>query len=322
MKALVTGATGFIGSHLAEALVKKGYALTCLVRKNSDLGWIERLNPEYIYGDLMDMDIESCADRFRGFDYIFHVAGLTKAVNEADFYAANAGCTARLLKVVADNAAGLRRFVYISSLAAAGPVFGDGPVDENSPPRPVSAYGKSKRKGEEAVKDFTGRVPSTIIRPPAVFGPRDKDFLVMFKMISRGAFPYWGKSLYSMLYVDDLVRGIILAAESDRGEGRLFFLSYPAVFSNEDIAGEISDALGVKAVRIRIPRLLFPVLGFIGQKFDKKGIINRDRLIDFGYTNWTCSTRLAESELGFMAKTSLREGIKWTADWYKTHQWI
>ena len=138
----------------------------------------------------------------------------------------------------------------------------------------------------------------------------------------KGIFPFWGKCYYSMLYIEDLVQGIILAAENNKAEGKTFFLAHNMVYSNEDIAREISEALGVKPVRIRLPRSLFPVLGFIGQKFDKKGIINRDRLIDFGFTNWTCAPNTAEKELGFTAKTELREGIKWTADWYKTHQWL
>jgi nucleoside-diphosphate-sugar epimerase len=320
MKALVTGATGFIGSHLTESLVKKGYEVTCLSRKNSRLRWIEHLGLDYICCDLAD--IESCAAKLSGFDYVFHVAGLTKAVNENDFYYANSECTSRLLKVVSENIPGLKRFIYISSLAAAGPSLDGKPVDEDYPPRPVSVYGKSKRKAEETVKSYWDRIPSVIIRPPAVFGPRDTDFLVMFKMISKGIFPFWGKCTYSMLYIDDLVQGIILAAENNNAKGKTFFLAHKMVYSNEDIAREISESLGVKPVRIRLPRSLFPVLGFIGQKFDKKGIINRDRLIDFGFTNWTCTTDMAEKELGFTAKTELREGIKWTADWYKTHQWL
>ncbi len=320
MKALVTGATGFIGSHLTEALIKKGYEVTCLSRKTSRLGWIEHLKLDYICCDLAE--IESCAEKLRGFDYVFHVAGLTKATDEKDFFYANAECTSGLLKVIAENTPGLKRFIYISSLAAVGPSLDGDPVDETSLPRPVSAYGKSKLKAEEAVKSYRDSILSTIIRPPAVFGPRDTDFLVMFRMIRKGIFPYWGKCSYSMLYIEDLVQGIILAAENSTAAGKTFFLAHNMVYSNEDIAREISEALRVKPVRIRLPRSLFPILGFIGQKFDKKGIINRDRLIDFGFTNWTCRTDMAEKELGFTAKTELREGIKWTADWYKTNQWL
>jgi len=320
MKALVTGASGFIGSHLTETLLQRGHQVTCVIRKSTNLRWIKHLALDYIRTDLGD--IGSCAGRLRGYDYIFHLAGLTKAVREEDFFSVNYSGTLSLLQAVAQANPGLRRFVLVSSLAAAGPSFDGRPVDETTPPRPVSGYGKSKLKAEEAVRAFGDRIPFTIVRPPAVYGPRDADFLMMFRMINKGIFPSWGKSLYSMLYATDLVEGIIAAAEHEAAAGETFFLSDHMVYTNEDIAREIGAALGKRAFKISIPRSLLPVIGFLGQKIDKKGIINRDRIIDFSYTNWTCDSGRAERELGVRSKTMLREGIQWTADWYRTHQWL
>jgi nucleoside-diphosphate-sugar epimerase len=144
----------------------------------------------------------------------------------------------------------------------------------------------------------------------------------MFKMIKKGVFPFWGKCLYSLLYVEDLVQGIILAAESKEAEGETFFLSDDMVYTNEDIAALISSAIGVKAAKIRLPRPLLPFLAFLGQKIDKKGIINTDRIKDLRYSNWTCDASKAKDELGFRSRITLREGIKWTADWYKIHRWL
>jgi len=320
MRALVTGATGFIGSHLAGALIKRGYQVSCITRGSSDLRWLAGLDIEFINADLADAG--SYRERLPQFDYIFHLAGLTKAVREEDFFSVNYGCTASLLDAVDASNHRLQRFVFVSSLAAAGPGTDGRPVDESTPPHPVSAYGRSKLKAEEAVIKYGGRIPYTIIRPPAVFGPRDTDFLMMFRLISRGIFPYWGLSTYSMLYVADLVEGILSAAENSAAGGKTYFLSDHMVYTNEDIAREIGASLGKKAVRIRVPRIIFPLLGLIGQKIDKKGIINRDRINDFSYTNWTCDSGRAERELGVRPKTMLREGIKWTADWYRTHQWL
>jgi nucleoside-diphosphate-sugar epimerase len=320
VKALVTGASGFIGSHLTETLLKRGYRVTCVVRDSSSLRWIEHLDVDYIHADLGD--IGSSAERLRGFDYVFHLAGLTKAVRAEDFFSVNYGGTLGLLQAVAKAGSGLRRFVLVSSLAAAGPSLDGRRVDETTPPQPVSAYGKSKLKAEEAVHAFGSSIPFTIIRPPAVYGPRDTDFLMMFRMINRGIFPSWGKSSYSMLYATDLAAGIIEAAEHEAAAGKTFFLSDDIVYTNEDIAREIGASLGKRARKISIPRPLLPVIGFIGQKIDKKGIINRDRIIDFSYTNWTCDSGRAERELGVRSKTMLREGIQWTADWYRTHQWL
>jgi nucleoside-diphosphate-sugar epimerase len=320
MKALVTGAAGFIGSHLAEALVKKGYEVTCVARKTSDLRWIEHLDLEYIICDLAD--IESCAGKIKDFDYIFHLAGVTKALSEKDYFLANAEYTRKLVQVAARDNLKLTRFIYLSSLAAIGPSSDCLPVREDSEPAPVSVYGRSKLEGEKAVREFKDRIPVTIIRPPAVYGPRDSDFFVMFKMIKKGIFPYWGKCYYSLLYVEDLIQGILLSAEKEEAEGRTFFLTDETVYTNEDIAGEICSALGARALKIRLPRSVLPFLAFFGQKMNKKGIINTDRIRDFRYSHWTCDGGKARNELGFKSKITLREGIKWTADWYKIHRWI
>lgn len=320
MKALVTGGSGFIGSHLVEALLQRGYQVTCVVRNSSNLRWLKHLDLDYLYADLGT--IGSAAEQFRGFDYVFHLAGLTKASREEDFFSVNDGCTRSLLQVIAAENPGLKRFVHVSSLAATGPSTDGRLVDESTLPRPVSAYGRSKLKAEATVHAYGSSIPYTIIRPPAVYGPRDTDFLMMFRMIHRGIFPSWGKSFYSLLYVVDLVQGIIAAAEHEAAAGKTYFLSDHIVYTNDGIANEIGASLGKRVLKIRIPRLLLPVVGFIGQKIDKKGIINRDRIIDFSYTNWTCDPDRAEREFGFRSKTMLREGIQWTADWYRTHQWL
>ncbi len=320
MKALVTGAAGFVGSHLAEALIDKGYDVTCLARKSSNPKWIEHLNVKYLLCDLAD--IESCSEKIRGFDYVFHAAGITKTSCEKDFFAANAECTRKLLRAVAANNPELKRFIYISSLAAAGPAWDGKPVCEEAEPMPVSAYGKSKLDGERAVLGYAGTFPVTVVRPSAVYGPRDTDFFLLFSAVKKGFFPHWGRGLYSLIYIEDLIRGIIVSAEKKEGEGRTFFLADEAVYTNEDIVREISAALGRRPVMVRLPRSLMPVVAFIGEKINKKGIINRDKVKELHFSDWTCDTGRAKEELGFKSKITLREGIKWTADWYRIHRWL
>jgi nucleoside-diphosphate-sugar epimerase len=320
MKALVTGAAGFIGSYLAEALLKRGYEVTCIARSTSNLRWIEHLDLKYISCDLTDID--SCADKMREFDYIFHLAGRTKATTEREFFLANAVCTGKLAKIAAERSPGLRRFIYISSLAAAGPSSDGIPLKEDCEPVPVSFYGKSKLEGERAVLRYREVMPITIIRPPAVYGPRDTDFLVMFRMVKRGIFPFWGKGVYSMLYVEDLVNGIMLSAEKKEAEDKVFFLSDEMVYTNEHIIEEISAALETKPLKIRLPLSLVPFFAFLGEKINKKSIINSDKVRELRFSNWTCAVDKAKSELGFSSKTTLREGVKWTADWYKIHRWL
>jgi nucleoside-diphosphate-sugar epimerase len=320
MKALVTGATGFIGSYLAEALLRRGYEVTCIARSTSDLKWIEHLDLKYISCDLADID--SCAGQIKDFDFIFHLAGLTKAKTESEFFSANAVCTAKLAKIAAERNVGLRRFVYVSSLAAAGPSSDGVPLKEDCEPMPVSFYGKSKLEGEKAVLRHCGEMPVTVIRPSAVYGPRDADFLVMFRMVKRGIFPYWGEGFYSMLYVEDLVRGIILSAEKKEAEGQTFFLSDEMVYTNGEIIKGISEALETKPIKIRLPLPLVPFFAFLGEKINKKSIINSDKVRELRFSNWTCDVGKARRELGFGSKTTLTEGVKWTADWYKIHRWL
>jgi nucleoside-diphosphate-sugar epimerase len=320
MKALVTGAAGFIGSHLAEALVGRGYEVTCLARKTSNLKWIEHLDLKYLLCDLAD--IESCPEKISGFDFVFHAAGITKTACEKDFFTVNAECTRKLLRVVAASNPGLKRFIYVSTLAAAGPGRDGKPVDEETSASPVSSYGKSKLEGERAVLEYGTRIPVTIVRPSAVYGPRDTDFFLLFSSVKKGFYPYWGRCYYSLIYVEDLVRGIIVSAEKKEGEGRTFFLADETVYTNDDILQAISAALGRRAVRVRLPRRLMPLVAYIGEKIDKKGIINRDKAREARYSNWTCDVGRAREELGFKAKTTLREGTKWTADWYRIHRWL
>lgn len=320
MKALVTGATGFIGSFLAEALLKRGYEVTCITRGTSNLRWIEHLDVKYIACDLTEVD--ACAGQVSGFDYIFHLAGLTKATREEEFFLANAICTANLARIAVKRNSGLRRFVYVSSLAAAGPSSDGVPLKEDCEPTPVSFYGKSKLEGEKSVLRLRDEMPVTIVRPSAVYGPRDTDFLVIFRLIKKGLFPYCGKGQYSMLYVEDLVEGIILSAEKKQAEGKTFFLSDNMVYTNGDIADAISAALERKPLRIRLPLSLVSFFARLGEKVNKKSIINGDKARELRFSNWTCDAGKARSELGFSSMTSLMEGTKWTADWYRIHRWL
>jgi nucleoside-diphosphate-sugar epimerase len=166
-------------------------------------------------------------------------------------------------------------------------------------------------------------IPVTIIRPPAVYGPRDRDFHVLFRMVKKGFYPHWGKCYYSLLYVDDLVRGLISAAEEKEAEGGVYFLSDGKIYSNEDIVNEIAKVLDTKLVKMRIPRPVMSVLVGIGEKMGRgASIINRDKLRELNYIHWTCDSSKAGRDFRFVPQVGLKEGIKWTADWYRIHQWL
>jgi nucleoside-diphosphate-sugar epimerase len=320
MKALVTGATGFIGSHLCEELARRGYQVTCLVREKSDLKWIENIDLTFITGDCKNID--SLFSAVTDNDYVFHLAGLTKACSRDDFFCANTEGTENLIKAVAEKNPKIKRFVYLSSLAAAGPSNNGSPLREDAEPRPVSSYGRSKLEGERAVLKYQDTIPVTILRPSAVYGPRDKDFFIFFKMLKQGVFPYWGKCYYSLLYVDDLIEGIILAATNKKAEGELYFLADSTFYTNEEIVHAISSALGTRAIRLRVPRFVMPFFAYIGERIKRPGIINRDKMNELSYSHWICDVKKAREDIGFIPKVRIKEGMKWTADWYRIHRWL
>lgn len=320
MKALVTGATGFIGSFLVEALSRKGYEVTCLVRRTSNLKWLRHLRLQYLQGDLEDTN--SYAGHLGEFDYIYNLAGLTKADSAGDFYHANAECTQIFITAAAEMNPSLKRFLHVSSLAAAGPSIDGRPLVEDAPAGPVSIYGKSKLEGEKAVLSSKGMLPVTIVRPSAVYGPRDTDFFLVFKAVQNRLFPYWGKSSYSLIYVEDLVQGMILAAEKEAAAEKVYYLADSRIYTIDDILAAMSSALGRKAFRLRLPRSILPALAALLQKIQKKGIINPDKIQEIRYPQWTCDPARAMKELGFHTETALGEGFKKTADWYRKERWL
>ncbi len=320
MKALVTGGTGFIGSHLVEKLLNDGFEVYCIVRNPAKLRFLNGLNVKIIKADCTD--IESLRKIDWNFDYIFNLSGITKAKSPEEFYQSNYIGTKNLVEIASELNPSLKRFIHVSSLAAVGPCNDCAPVDENTAPHPVSEYGKSKLLGEQAVEHFKEKIPITIIRPPAVYGPRDTDFLTFFKMIKAGLVFYFTEGRYSMVYVDDLVKGIILSSKHEKTAGEKLFIANSHAYTTRQIVEVISAILKKKPLKIKIS----PTIGkfFVGlfQKFDKTSIINNDKLKELMQPCWVCSTVKAEHLLGFKAKTTLEEGMERTAKWYRENQWL
>ncbi len=330
MSALVTGATGFIGSHLVPNLLEKGYKVRCLVRGTSALAKLDGLDVELFPGDLSDC--RSLGRAVRGVDYVFHLAGLTKTAKSHEFYDVNARGTENLVEAAARENPGIRKFVYLSSHAAAGPSLNGLALTEEKEPHPVSHYGKSKLMGERAVLERSGPMPAVVLRPTAVYGPGDRDLYLFFKAIKKGVFPYWGACRYSLLYVEDLVQGIIAAAEAPEDAGKVFFLSDGNIYTNEEIAEAIAGAFSdnraekkekLKILKLPMPRLFLLIAATFSALAGKdSGIINKDKLREMGFPNWCCDPGRAIREIGFVPKITLKEGAKWTADWYRIHQWL
>lgn len=320
MKALVTGGTGFIGSHLVEALVRHGFEVTCLVRNLARQGHLTSVDVEKVTGDCTNP--ESLAAAAKDTDYVFHLAGLTKARNDQEFYTGNVLATQNVVQAVLNNAPNIKRLFYLSSLAAAGPSHDGIPLKEDCPLLPVSSYGRTKMEGEQIVFGIRDRLPVTIIRPPAVYGPRDKDMFLFFQMVKRGIVPYWSNSLYSFLYVEDLVNGIIQSAQHEGAVGEVFFLSDGNIYTSDDIIDAISMALQRRALKVSIPRAVIPVVGFLSRFAGRLSIISSDRMKDIQHQYWVCDTGKAKNLFGYQPQVTMRTGAQWTADWYRIHRWI
>ncbi len=326
MRALVTGATGFIGSHLAEALVARGYEVTCLVRRTSDLRWLADLAVHLAYGSVEDQ--ESLLPTVEGQDYVFHCAGITKAKRARDYFAVNTRGTENVLRACEAGRVALKRFVLVSSQAAAGPSGSLTALVEQDPCRPITAYGRSKYEAEQLMRQAGGTIPYCIVRPSAVYGPRDRDILFFFQLINRGVMIAMGRRerYLNLVYADDLVQGILAAAEAEAAAGETYFVTHSQPYQWKEAVRIVAAALEKRYVRLRIPA----ALGYVGALLaegaarlkGKPALLNRDKLRDILEPYWLCSAQKIEKQLGFRASVTFEEGARITARWYREQGWL
>ena len=325
--ALVTGANGFIGSHLVEGLLSKNYKVRCLVRKTSDLRWLEGLDVQIVRGDYQDAN--SLAAAVQDCDYIYHIAGAVKAIKPADFYRANTEATVSLAQSAIKVNPGLKRFLFSSSQAAIGPSpCLDKPKCELDECQPVSDYGRSKLLAERELLRLSDRLPLTIIRPPSVYGPRDTEIFMYFQWISRGLalLPGVRKRYAHLIYVKDLVRGMVQAAESEETIGKTYFLSEDKAYSWQEISDLIAASLGKRPLRLPVP-LTFArfsaILSEAGATLSRKPtLFTRQKVSEMSKRYWTVSSESARNDFGFACEYDLAKGIEETARWYKEHGWL
>ncbi|MEN3332652.1 MAG: hypothetical protein V7641_2017 [Blastocatellia bacterium] len=325
-KVLVTGATGFVGSHVVDRLLARGHAVRCLVRRSSNLRYLKDTRLEFAYGGLDAATDWKAA--LAGVDTIYHVAGMTFARRAKDYFEVNQRGTESLLAAALKHREQIKKFVLVSSLAAIGPSRDGTPVDEETQPAPITPYGESKLLGEEAVRAVGDLLPCTIVRPPAVYGPRDYALLELFKAIGRGMMPMIGRydKQVSLVPARDLADGISLAGESDQSSGRAYFISSDEVYSMRRLATRIAEMMDRRARSFAIPRgLAFGVALFaeaVAALTRKPPVINRDKVRDLSERCWGCSIDRAKRELGYNPQISIDEGLRETIDWYKREGWL
>lgn len=323
MKALVTGATGFVGSHLAEALVARGDTVTALVRSPRKATLLQQLGVRQVAGDLFNR--HALRDASEGQDVIYHVAGLVAARDEAEFLQANRDATGNLLDAAAAGGA-TPRFVLVSSMAAGGPAPRGAPLLGDEPPAPVTQYGRSKLAGESVVR--ASALPWTIVRPPMVYGPRDAEVLKVFKIARSGIAPVFGDGSQelSAIYGPDLAQALIAAGTSDRTVHGTYYACHPEIFESGDLVRRVGKVLGRNVRILPLPdwvaRGALGVTGLAARLAGQATILTPDKANEFLQPAWTGDPSRLIADSGWQPEYDLERGLAATAAWYRNAGWL
>ncbi len=328
MKVFVTGGTGFVGSHLVERLLKDGNEVHCLARNPDKVERVFRKRrPHIVEGDLSNLD--ALMKGMTGMDVVYHVAGLTAARNRAEFHQVNAEATRNVVETARRAAQNLSRLVYVSSLAAVGPAPRGTRLPDDATPKPVTAYGDSKLQGEEVVRK--SGLPWTVLRPPAVYGPGDRELFKVFKLLKLGLAPLFGDGLQelSLVHVEDLA-GALVAALHERALERTYFACQRDIVTSGELVTIIHRALNPRAKRgpriIRLPapvtHLALALTGTAARLAGRRTVLSPDKAAEFLAPAWTCSPEALEHDTGWSARYDTRDGIADTLAWYRNAGWL
>ncbi len=324
MRALVTGGTGFVGSHLIDALLARGDAVTALVRSPAKAADLPARGVRVVLGDLHDRAalVQAAADQ----EVVYHVAGLTGALDEAEFMAANRDGTANLVAATAAQSPGAR-FVLVSSMAAGGPSRPGLPRSALQAPAPVTMYGRSKLAGEEAVRGSS--LPWVILRPPTIYGPRDRDNLIaVFKIARLGIAPVFGSGAMelSAIYVTDLAEAIVAAGMGGTVVGGTFYTNHPEIVTSGQLVRLIGETAGRRVRILPVPswiaRGTLAVTGGLASLFRQRTILRLDKANEFYQEAWTGDPTPFMERTDWRAAHDLATGLPLTYRWYRDAGWL
>lgn len=323
---LVTGATGFIGSHLVDALLERGCKVHCVVRETSNLQWLDTSRVILHTGDLHQP--ETYQECLTEVEYVFHSAGITRANNRHEYLHNNARVCVPFYRSCVEYGKQIKGVVHVSSLAAVGPTPPDEKVDEDTPCHPLTYYGKSKLTGEEIALGYASDLPMVVLRPPVVYGEREVNFFSYLKAIK------WKLALkvgtkpqtLSLIYAKDLVDAMIRAAEAPDPNRNVFFITDGHTYSWDDVAHAAMQALEVQAHTVIIPISLMGfaamVSEFLSKMSNRTPLLDRQRMIDLRQSSWTASSQRFFDHYSFQPRTDLNQGLKQSCAWYKQQGWL
>jgi dihydroflavonol-4-reductase len=327
-RVLVTGASGLVGSHLVELLNQSGdVKIRLLARKTSNLRWVEGIDFEKHIGDVTQPP-EELRPAVEGVEVVYHVAGCTKALRKKVFFEVNARGTENLIKACLSQKTLPRRFVLVSSAGAAGPSPTHAPLTEDIPPRPVTAYGRSKLAAEEIAKKYMDRLSIAILRPGAIYGPRDVELLPAFKAVKSGLAARLGVShrRFNMCHVHDVARAVMLAGQVEAAGSEIFLVGGQNI-DQKELVGAIARAMGKKRVwSPPVPKFLIYFAALLSSGVGQ--VTRKPRIFTWGNArrllarNWTMDTSKAQKILGYQPDIDLDSGVKDAIDWYHKHDFF
>ncbi len=327
MTTLLTGGNGFIGSHILDALRESGHEVRLLLRETSNTDFIERhlSDVRVFYGDLLQ--ISALEEAVQDVECIIHCAGKTKALSLDEYYRVNRDGTSNLIHVANRYAAPSCHFIHMSSRAVLPPATTDDPTDEDTAPDPVSDYGRSKMEAEHSVMGECN-LPWTILRPSAVFGPRDTDFYGAFRSIKWHILPLidGGTQPLSLAYGPDVAAAVTRCMETSESHRSVYNVASPTIHRIADFMNAIARAMNKWTIPLYLPSvLLYPVCLFHelrGQLTGSPTILNKQKYGELTAEGWACSAAKMEEELNFVCATDIETGIDETLQWYRSRNWL
>ena len=332
MKAIVTGSNGFLGSHLVDRLLKEGHEVVALVRPGSNTHFLDDAQSQAGFrivrakiGREHLLNNQEFLKELKTTDWLFHAAGAIAAKNPTELVNTNVHSTLELAQVCSEQSPKLKKFVYVSSLAAVGPGPDGASSHDLQTPQPLTAYGRSKLQAETSLSGIKSRLNWVGIRPPAIYGPRDSGFMQLAIAINRGLLPMLGtrEQRLALTHVDDVVSALIAAAQAQIPSGHSFLIADLVQPSTREVGLIMAKILGKKPIPLMIPRGPLKAVAMINEVLGKmrgqSPMFNRDKVNELVHPNWTVNDQRAREMLGYQPKIQLEEGLRQTLVWAKSH---